>query len=403
MERLNFEILQKQIPVVKIPSLTGMTWFDPNEDVVPWSEFNTPQSGDVVYNTYSGLTMGQYKWNDPDLSLWNYIGNTGRTSIDMDYNLPININMSVNELGIMVNFDGEIEQIEQFCNFTYTYVGNTLTIYNSLNTNRLKTIIDSEFLISWGDGNTDILSMPTVYDNNLPSKSHTYGSISGATVTITVDSPWKVQSITRTFILPFSGYSFPTEFGTLSFEVPFSNPITGTTQDYLNKLEYTEGFTGSTIGSLNNLMFIAIGKSRIDELKKYGTNGTYTGVSGGTTTIDGIVYITSGYTIDDLYYIDISNGSTQIEGRIPAHFLDLPPTGFTQGNSTNFALEYVYNTQLTRNEHLLGFVDEPQIFSDIFVERGKLGVMERNLRLGEIDNMGELVHYGSGFFNVKKQ
>lgn len=400
MEELKFEILQKQMPVVKIPSITGMTWFDSNDIEVPWTQYDTPTSGSIYYNIYSGLTEGQYMWNSSE---WIYLNITGRTSVDMDFNLPISIEMSVNEMGIMVGFDGDIEQVEQFCNFTYTYTGSTLTIYNSLNTNRLKTIIDSEFLISWGDGAIDTLSMPTVYDVNLPSLSHTYGFTTGVTVTITVDSPWNVQSVSRTFNPPFSGYTYPTEFGTLTFEIPFSNPVTGTTQDYLNSLEYSEGFTGSTTGSSKNLIFIAVGKSRIDELKGYGTNGAYTGVSGGTITIDNVEYITSGYTIDDLVYTDISNGSTQIEGRIPAHFIDLPPTGFTYGNSTNFALEYIYDQKLTRNEHLLGFVDEPQIFSDIFVERGKLGVMERNLRLGEIDNMGELVNYGSGFFNVKKQ
>ena len=48
-------------------------------------------------------------------------------------------------------------------------------------------------------------------------------------------------------------------------------------------------------------------------------------------------------------------------------------------------------------------MDTPQISSDIFVERGKQGVMERNLRLGEIDSTGEIDIYGSGFFKIRKQ
>ena len=58
---------------------------------------------------------------------------------------------------------------------------------------------------------------------------------------------------------------------------------------------------------------------------------------------------------------------------------------------------------ITRNEMLIGFIDEPQIYSDIFVERGKQSIIERNLRLGEINNMGELEIYGGGYFKVKKQ
>ena len=49
------------------------------------------------------------------------------------------------------------------------------------------------------------------------------------------------------------------------------------------------------------------------------------------------------------------------------------------------------------------FIDEPTIFSDIFVERGKQGVLEKTLRLSEIDNIGELNIYGNGYFNIKKQ
>jgi hypothetical protein len=48
-------------------------------------------------------------------------------------------------------------------------------------------------------------------------------------------------------------------------------------------------------------------------------------------------------------------------------------------------------------------VEQPTVYSDVFVERGKQGVMENNLRLGEIDNMGELSVYGNKFFTIKKQ
>jgi hypothetical protein len=73
------------------------------------------------------------------------------------------------------------------------------------------------------------------------------------------------------------------------------------------------------------------------------------------------------------------------------------------GTTTGFTKEEVFNNMITRNEHFLGFIDDPTIYSDIFVERGRQGVMESNLRLGEIDNMSELDVYGNGYFNVKKQ
>ena len=64
--------------------------------------------------------------------------------------------------------------------------------------------------------------------------------------------------------------------------------------------------------------------------------------------------------------------------------------------------EEIFDTMLTRNEHFLGFVTDMTVYSDVFVERGKQGVTEHNLRLGEIDNVGELDIYGNGFYTVRK-
>ena len=72
------------------------------------------------------------------------------------------------------------------------------------------------------------------------------------------------------------------------------------------------------------------------------------------------------------------------------------------GTTSGYTKEEGFNTVLTRNEHFLGFIEDPIIYSDIFVERGKQNVMEKNLRLGEIDNTGELDIYGNGFYTVRK-
>lgn len=73
------------------------------------------------------------------------------------------------------------------------------------------------------------------------------------------------------------------------------------------------------------------------------------------------------------------------------------------GRTDNVTKEEFFEKRLTRNEHFIGFIDEPTIYSDIFVERGKQGVMEKNLRLSEINNIGEIELYGNGYFNVRKQ
>jgi hypothetical protein len=157
--------------------------------------------------------------------------------------------------------------------------------------------------------------------------------------------------------------------------IPAYTNITGQTQDYLNDLEYTNN-TGYT-----TFTYMAIGGSRIGELRQYGTT-VFTGLTSGS--FSGSLF--TGYTIDNLSYRDFEDGYTMITG-----------------NTTGYTKEEVFNKVITRNEHFLGFIDDPQVYSDIFVERGKQGVMENNLRLGEIDNMDELEIYGNGYFKVRKQ
>ena len=183
------------------------------------------------------------------------------------------------------------------------------------------------------------------------------------------------------------------DLGTLTFTIPSylledgtSTPATTVNQNYLNNLDYvantgvTSGYTGMT--------YYAIGGSRIEEKKLYG--GGYSGVtyhtySGGTYSAYTFTY--SGETMgsQSLYYADFPDGYTMITGHT---------TGFTE--------QAVFSSILTRNEHFLGFVEQPRLYSDIFVERGKMGVLENNHRLGEIGTLGDLEYYGNKYFNVKK-
>ena len=215
------------------------------------------------------------------------------------------------------------------------------------------------------------------------------------------------------------------DFGTLTFTIPayfledgtYVAP-TGTTQNYLNDYDsgyysgttnginptyshtgYTNtsahvhtGYTNDQYFSYTGFSYVGIGSSRLSELKKYGSTG-YTQTLTTGTTLDGAVY--TGYTFTysgktgtttTLQYYDRSDGYTEI-----------------RGNTTGFTKEEVINYALTRNEHFLGFVEQPTVYSDVFVERGKQGVMEKNFRLSEIDSMGELSVYGNGYFKIRKQ
>lgn len=295
-----------------------------------------------------------------------------KTTTGLTYNIPLFLESSVDEMGVMVEFDGNITQVDEFCNFSYTQTGSTIQVYGTVFIEKFRTLTEVTFTINWGDGNSDNLPIHT--GSTLSSLTHTYLNNVEYVIKITLDSPWTKQELKKIVTIP-QDISVSNTLGTFSgFTIPYTN-ITGATQDYLNNLDYTNnsGYTTFT--------YVAIGKSRIIEKKLYGSN-VYTGVTTGVT--EGLIY--SAYTIDNLSYRDYSDGLTTI-------------TGTTSG----YTKEEVFNKIITRNEHFIGFIDEPTIYSDVFVERGKLGVMENNLRLGEIDSIGELEIYGNGFFNVKKQ
>jgi hypothetical protein len=380
MKRIKHTILKKPIQTGSLVSLTSQNWYDYNGNLTPWSgsAYIGPSIGDGVYNFTgsidnrysSSVAQGYYKWGG---TTWI---STPLSGISESHNLPIFLESTVDELGVMISFDGGVEQIEQLCNFTYTQTGSIVTVYNSVNPDKLRKIVEQTYTIEWGDGSTSGLTVNSgVVGQGLPSKTHTYTGTTGYTISLSLDSPWTQEKISKNIIVP-QNISVANPFGTFTgMTIPAYTNITGQTENYLNTLDYTNN-TGHT-----TFTYMAVGKSRINELKQYGTS-SITGMSTGTT--EGSVW--SGYTIDDLYYRDFPDNYTMITGTT---------TGFTK--------EEVFNNMITRNEHFLGFIDDPTIYSDIFVERGRQGVMENNLRLGEIDNMSELDVYGNGYFNVKKQ
>lgn len=305
------------------------------------------------------------------------------------YNLPVFLESTVDEMGVMVGFDGYIEQMEQLVNFSYTQTGSTIQVYSTVNPDKLRKIVEQTYTINWGDGLTSGLTVNGgVVGQSFPSLSHTYGTSSGYTISITLDAPWTKQKLSKKITVP-RNTTVTNEFGSFTgTTVPAYSNLTGQTQNYINTLDITNNTGYTTTG----FTYMAVGGSRLDELKKYGSTG-YTQTLTSGSSVEGVKF--TGYTFT---YTGNTTGTTTLQYR---DYED----GYTMitGSTTGFTKEEVFNKILTRNEHFLGFIDEPTIYSDLFVERGKQGVMEVNLRLGEIDNVGELDIYGNGYFNVRKQ
>ena len=86
--------------------------------------------GDYIFD--SGIAYGnsneeiEYATNTLDNST-----NDFNKLLDLYKNdIPIFLESSVDEMGVMVGFDGNIHQVEQVCNFSYTQSGNTVQVYN---------------------------------------------------------------------------------------------------------------------------------------------------------------------------------------------------------------------------------------------------------------------------------
>jgi len=460
MKRNEYTILKRQIPDVNLHSLTGSYWFDFTNAWQSWYSGSDPIPGmipssnetgslhlvhdvkwysDITYNknivlfhsgsTFNSLTGSNlnnipsvsssfwekveqrainntkgkyYKWDGDN---WNLIVGTGTTTeeiirdfnsqINQNYVIPIVLEANADEMGVMSSFDGNIEQVEQLVNFTYKQSGSVVTVYNTVNPDKLRKIVDQKYTIKWGDTTSGSLDVNGgVLYSNFPTASHTYSTTGSYTLSLSLDSPWSKERINKNITVPNTGSVVENPLGTFSgFTIPFSNNITGSL-DYLNDSKVS-GFTGSAI-----LKYMAIGGSKIGELKKYGqttvsssmyvtglfSGSAYTGYTLETGSIISGSLVTGSIPSGSLWYMDFADGYTMITGK-----------------TSNFTKEEVINNVITRNEHFIGFIDDPTVYSDIFVERGRQGVMEPNLRLGEIDNMSELEVYGNGYFKVRKK
>ena len=437
MKRNEYTILKRQIPDVNLHSLTGQYWFDFSNAWVPWNSGSgmIPETGSLVRDIrwYTGLTYNKdivlfhsgstfnsltgsnlnnipsvsssfwevteqnainnkqgkyYKWNGSSWILYN-------GPLGYDQVIPIVLEANADEMGVMSSFDGNIEQVEQLVNFTYKQSGSVVTVYNTVNPDKLRKIVDQKYTIKWGDATSGSLDVNGgVLYSNFPTASHTYSTTGSYTLSLSLDSPWSKEKINKNITVPNTGSVVENPLGTFSgFTIPFSNNITGSL-DYLNDSKVS-GFTGSAI-----LKYMAIGGSKIGELKKYGqttvsssmyvtglfSGSAYTGYTLETGSIISGSLVTGSIPSGSLWYMDFADGYTMITGK-----------------TSNFTKEEVINNVITRNEHFIGFIDDPTVYSDIFVERGRQGVMEPNLRLGEIDNMSELEVYGNGYFKVRKK
>jgi hypothetical protein len=320
-------------------------------------------------------------------------GGTNGSSLLTGLTVPIFLTENTVDIGYYSVFDGMVAQKETMINFLFSSTTTnpyTYYFYNTSETEFKKYLSFSNYMIDWGDGTpfeTITTSSPNFYSHTYPSTQATY------TITMSGMSPWGFNVVVKDIYVPFNNITITNPNGTAYF-YPSGGNWSGT------PLSYNYLFSGDAIcdiqanvsANYTTVPFLITGytRSTVRDLELYGIPNylvgvQITGASGSIGTYWGPDPTNSftSYTINDIDYIDYSGGTTTFSAL---------SYGYTEDN--------VICSAITKNEALLNVIDEPEIFSSVFIERGKYSALERIQRLNEVDNVGDLTKYGYKFFNI---
>jgi hypothetical protein len=294
-----------------------------------------------------------------------------------------------------------ILQQDVMTNFVFTgstiFPNNfTVILYNTSEKELKKYLTFSNYQIGWGDGTTS-----TIGPYTSTPYTHTYPSGGTYTITMSGMSPWGFNTIQKTLTLPFSSTTINNPNGTAYF-TPLGGNWSGTALNY-NYIYSGDSDCDATLDGFNtflgnsDLIISGYSKSGLNDLEVYGSLNDPNFYLGkykigwqvtGSSNVVGTFWGPNpngytAYTINGVDYYDYPDGTTLF---------------IVSGVSE---VDYACSA-ITKNEALLNVIDEPAIQTNIFVERGKNSGIETMIRLGEVDNLGDLDNYGYGFFKVTK-
>jgi hypothetical protein len=350
-------------------------------------------SGDIFKVCYpSGLTYNSgctFVYS----SMTNVLsGGTNGSSLLTGLTIPILFRQVAIDLGYYSVFDGAIIQKDVVTNFVFSAVTgfpNTYYVYNT--SDELINFLElSSYTIDWGDA-----TVPTVLTTTSPDFiSHNYSNSGDYTIKLIQNTPWGLNIVEKNITVPYTGNTIQNPKGTAYFisnvgswsatPISYDFIFSGDSENFVDK---------QTSNNYTTTPFIISGltNSRIQELSQYGVNKfvlhkpiiKQNKVFG---VINSITTEFTGYTIDGVNYLDFSNG-----------------TSIFIANSSGLTSNWLVQEPIVKDESLLNIVSNPEVQSDIYVERGKSSVFENLERLGEINNLGNLINYGYGFYKIKPQ
>jgi hypothetical protein len=342
--------------------------------------------GDFSAVEYHGYQVGVY-------SAMTQVVSSGPGGSSLLTGLTVNILLRQNtvDLGYYSPFDGAVLQKDVVANFIFSSNTETPYEYRVYNTSDdfQKFLELSSYTIDWGDGSQKqalTTYTPQYLSHLYPQSENKY------TITLEQVNPWGRTVVSKTITVPFTGATIYNPQGTSFFMPSFGNWVgTPVSYDYIFSGDAVNNVDDQISSNYVTVPFTISGntKSRINELAQYGTPKFRVGVPviangqiwGVVTNINDSF---TAYTVNQVNYFDFNNGQTI--------FLE-SSSGLTVYNLTA--------VPITKEEVLLKVIDQPQIQTNVFIERGKNSAYERIQRLGEVDNLGDLVNYGYGFFNLE--
>jgi hypothetical protein len=356
-----------------------------NQDYYKFKIFPENVVSDLSEIDYKGTPVGVYSAMTQVVS-----SGVGGSSIMKNLSVPILLNQSAVDVGYYSPFDGAVLQKNVVSNFIFSSTtGSPYTYYVYNTSDEFQKFLElSSYVVDWGDN-----SPKQIFSSFTPNYiSHTY-PVMQKTYEIKLEqtTPWGKNIVTKKINTPFKNVIPNNPNGECFFAPSFGNWI-GT------KISYNYIFSGDAVNEVipqTTQEYISVpftisglSKSRVTELSMYGPKKYQVGVpviSNGQ--IWGAIFVTAstytGYTIQGIDYYDYTDGTTIFFEK---------SSGFTQNNLTA--------VPITKDEALLKVMDQPQISTNVYVERGKNSAYERVQRLGEVDNLGDMINYGYGFFNV---
>ena len=323
-------------------------------------------------------------------------GGTNGTSLLTGLTIPIFISETCIDIGYYSTFDGAVIQKDVMNNFLFS--STTLNpyeyfFYNTSDSQSLGYLQFSDYKVDWGDGISQTITnfSPNYY-------THTYVASGDYTISMSGMSPWGYNIIKKDITVPYSAATITNPNGTAYFVPAGGNwSATPIMYDYIFSgdsncdLEVYDvssspiTVTGYTTSNVNGLE--VYGKK--DDLYggKFKLGVQVTGSSGNIGTYWGpdATNTYTAYTINNIDYYDYNDDTT---------IFIVESSGITS--------DMIVCSGLTKNEVLLNVIDEAEVQSDVFIDRGKVSAYERVQRLNEIDNIGELMTYGYKFYNIVK-